>query len=118
MCGEGRGGVLPDDTCYWSIAAALGACLAGVLTHSGHCYTGRSPDDMAAVAEAERARIVAAAERLRAAGQPCRSSRSAARPPRFMRASMDGVTDVRAGVYMFGDLFQARSAPIGSTTSR
>ena len=36
-----------------------------------------------------------------------RSSRSAARPPRCMRGTLAGVTELRAGVYMFGDLFQA-----------
>ena len=38
------------------------------MTHAGHSYAGRSPDDMARIAEAERAGVVRAAERLRAAG--------------------------------------------------
>ena len=38
---------------------------------------------------------------------PRRSCRWAVRPPRCMREQLDGVTEVRAGVYMFGDLFQA-----------
>ena len=54
-CGEGRGGVLPGDDLLLEIAARLGPCLAGVMTHAGHSYAGRSAEDMARIAEAERA---------------------------------------------------------------
>lgn len=106
--GEGRGGIPPEDPALPAIAAALGARLAGVLSHSGHSYNGRSPDDMAAVAEAERAGIVAAAAVLRAAGHAVPIVSLGSSPTALHARRMDGVTDVRAGVYMFGDLFQAQ----------
>ena len=67
-CGEGRGGVGPEDPRLPRLADALGPALAGVLTHAGHSYAATSPAAIAAVAEGERAAAVAAAERLRAAG--------------------------------------------------
>jgi D-serine deaminase-like pyridoxal phosphate-dependent protein len=106
--GEGRGGIPPDSPALTEIAAALGPCFAGVLSHSGHSYNGRSPDDMAAVAEVERIGIVAAAERLLTAGHAVPIVSLGSSPTALYARRMDGVTDVRAGVYMFGDLFQAQ----------
>jgi D-serine deaminase-like pyridoxal phosphate-dependent protein len=106
--GEGRGGVAPDGEALPAIAAALGDRLAGVLTHAGHSYNGRSPEEMAAVAEAERAGVVRAAERLRAAGHAVGIVSLGSSPTALHARGMAGVTEVRAGVYMFGDLFQAQ----------
>jgi len=106
--GEGRGGVPPGGDALPAIADALGPCLAGVVSHSGHSYNGRSLDDMAAVAEQERAGITAAAERLRAAGHRVEIISLGSSPTALHARSMQGVTEVRAGVYMFGDLFQAQ----------
>jgi len=105
--GEGRSGVLPEDAALPAIAARLGPCLAGVMTHAGHSYAGRSAAEMRAIAEAERAGVVRAAERLRAAGHACGIVSMGSSPTALHTASLDGVTEVRAGVYMFGDLFQA-----------
>ncbi len=106
--GEGRGGVPPGDAALPAIAAALGPRLAGVLSHSGHSYQGRSAADMARVAEQERQGIVAAAERLRAAGHAVPIVSLGSSPTALHARDMRGVTEVRAGVYMFGDLFQAQ----------
>ena len=106
--GEGRGGVPPGGDALPAIADALGPRLAGVVSHSGHSYNGRSLDDMAAVAEQERAGITAAAERLRAAGHRVEIISLGSSPTALHARSMQGVTEVRAGVYMFGDLFQAQ----------
>jgi D-serine deaminase-like pyridoxal phosphate-dependent protein len=63
---------------------------------------------MAAVAETERAGVVRAAERLRAAGHEVGIVSLGSSPTALHARSMAGVTEVRAGVYMFGDLFQAQ----------
>jgi D-serine deaminase-like pyridoxal phosphate-dependent protein len=105
--GEGRGGVGPDDDALLTIAGRLGPCLAGVMTHAGHSYAGRGPDDMARIAEAERAGVVRAAERLREAGHAVPIVSMGSSPTALHARHLDGVTEVRAGVYMFGDLFQA-----------
>ncbi len=105
--GEARGGLSPDDDRLLPLAAQLGAALAGVMTHAGHSYAGRSAADMARLAEAERAAIVGAAERLRAAGHAAPIVSMGSSPTALAAARLDGITEVRAGVYMFGDLFQA-----------
>jgi D-serine deaminase-like pyridoxal phosphate-dependent protein len=105
--GESRGGVSPDDDALLAIAERLGGVLAGVMTHAGHSYAGRSVADMARIAEAERSGVVRAAERLRAAGHTVPIVSMGSSPTALHAGSFEGVTEVRAGVYMFGDLFQA-----------
>ena len=105
--GEARGGVGPEDAALLEIASALGASFAGIMTHGGHSYAGRTLADMEAVAEAERAGAVRAAQRLRAAGHACGIVSIGSSPTALHGRSMQDVTEVRAGVYMFGDLFQA-----------
>ncbi len=112
--GEARGGLRPDDPALLLIAERLGPCLGGVMTHAGHSYGGRSPGEMAAVAEAERAGIVRAANRLRAAGFAPAIVSVGSSPTARHAGSLQGVTEVRAGVYMFGDLFQAEIGTHGS----
>lgn len=106
--GESRSGIAPDSPDLLRIAAALarGATLAGVFTHGGHSYGGRSPEAHAAVAEQERAAVTAAAARLEASGRPCPIRSVGSSPTLSYARHLDGVTEVRAGVYMFGDLFQ------------
>jgi D-serine deaminase-like pyridoxal phosphate-dependent protein len=106
--GEHRGGLGPDDPALLDIAARLGKALAGVMTHAGHSYAGRSNPQMAAIAEAERAGIVHAAARLTKAGFPCPIVSMGSSPTALHAAGLEGVTEVRAGVYMFGDLFQSQ----------
>ena len=103
-CGEHRGGVEPADTL--AVAQALGGSFAGIFTHAGHSYAGRSLAQMAEVAEAERAAVVRAADALRAAGLAPRIVSMGSSPTALHATSLAGITEVRAGVYMFGDLFQ------------
>lgn len=106
-CGEGRSGLAPDDPALLDIAARLGPCLAGVMTHAGHSYAGRSPADMRAIAETERAAVVTAADRLRVAGFSAPIVSMGSSPTALHATHLDGITEIRPGVYMFGDLFQA-----------
>ncbi|MGI4952468.1 MAG: alanine racemase [Janthinobacterium lividum] len=105
--GEHRGGMAPGEDRLMQVAAALGPRLAGVLTHAGHSYAGRTEAEMAELAEAERLAITGAAMRLRAAGHAVEIVSMGSSPTVRHAKSLDGVTEVRAGVYMFGDLFQA-----------
>jgi D-serine deaminase-like pyridoxal phosphate-dependent protein len=105
--GESRGGVTPNDDDLLRIAALLGPSLAGVMTHAGHSYSGRSTGDMVRIAEEEHAGVVRAAERLRNAGHAAPIVSMGSSPTALHAESLTGVTEVRAGVYMFGDLFQA-----------
>jgi len=106
-CGEERAGVLPNDDLLLATGARLGSCLTGVMTHAGHSYAGRGAQEMARIAEAERAGAVLAAERLRAAGHAITVVSAGSSPTVRHADNLSGVTEMRAGVYMFGDLFQA-----------
>jgi D-serine deaminase-like pyridoxal phosphate-dependent protein len=110
-CGEHRSGIDADSPALLEIATALhrgpGTRLRGVCTHGGQSYAGRSAAEHAAVAEQERAAVVRAAGRLRAAGLPCEIVSVGSTPTALHAAHLRGVTELRCGVYMFGDLFQA-----------
>ncbi|WP_420993157.1 alanine racemase [Cupriavidus sp. 30B13] len=105
-----RSGVKPEDPSLLDIAAALGdeeitgARLAGVLTHAGDSYNCRSAEAIEALAEQERAGAVRAAERLRAAGHRAPVVSVGSTPTAHFARSLAGVTEVRAGVFVFFDL--------------
>jgi D-serine deaminase-like pyridoxal phosphate-dependent protein len=110
-CGEHRTGVLPNGPDLMEIAGILDAApkvdLEGVLTHAGHSYAGRSIDAIADVAEEERSAVVMAAERLREKGLPCPTVSTGSTPCVIHARDASGVTEVRPGVHMFGDMFHA-----------
>lgn len=105
--GEERGGVDPDSERLTELAARLGGCLAGVLTHAGHSYAGRNVKEIARIAEAERRAVTTAAQRLREAGRRVDIVSAGSSPTARHAENFAGVTEIRAGVYMFGDLFQS-----------
>ncbi len=105
--GEHRGGMTPDDGLLLEVASRLGRSLAGVLTHGGHSYAGRDATALASIAEQERAAVVGAADRLREAGHRIGIVSMGSSPTAIHAEHLTGVTEVRAGVYMFGDLFQS-----------
>jgi len=108
-CDGHRSGVAPDAPELPEIGRLLHAagCLAGVMTHAGASYDCRSVDAIGAMAEQERARTVSAADRLRAAGLPCGIVSVGSSPTATYAQSLEGVTEVRAGVFVFFDLVMA-----------
>jgi D-serine deaminase-like pyridoxal phosphate-dependent protein len=111
-CGEGRGGIAADGDALLDVGHRLGTALAGVMTHAGHSYAGRHPMEMREIAEAERLAAVTAAGRLRHAGMACPIVSVGSSPTALYARSLEGVTETRPGVYMFGDLFQAEIATV------
>lgn len=102
-----RAGVKPEDSSLIDIGRTLregGAVLKGVMTHAGASYECRTPAALQAIAEQERSRCVRAAERLRAAGLPCPEVSVGSTPTALSAQHLEGVTEVRAGVYVFQDL--------------
>jgi D-serine deaminase-like pyridoxal phosphate-dependent protein len=108
-----RSGLTPADPRLDAVARALrmqgghGARLRGVMTHAGSSYVLHTPEALAAMAEQERAGCVAAAQRLRAAGHACPVVSVGSTPTALSARSLEGVTEVRAGVYVFFDLVMA-----------
>ena len=109
--GDGRLGLDPADPQLVEIARTIEstgrARVLGVMTHAGQSYDARDTGAMTHIAEGERAGAVAAAERLRAAGFACPMVSVGSTPTATYARDLTGATELRPGVYMFGDLFQA-----------
>lgn len=106
-CDGHRGGLTATDPKLIAVAAALaeaGVKLTGVLTHAGESYSLSMPAALVAAAENERTLAVAAATTLRAAGHECPVVSVGSTPTAHFAEDLTGVTEMRAGVYMFFDL--------------
>ena len=106
-CDWHRGGLRADDPELLRVAQAMrdaGVRLAGILTHAGESYALHTPEALVAAAENERAVAVQAAEALRAAGHDCPIVSVGSTPTAHFAKDLTGVTELRAGVYMFFDL--------------
>jgi D-serine deaminase-like pyridoxal phosphate-dependent protein len=105
-----RGGLRPDDPTLPDVGRVLhegGAALRGVLTHAGESYGVSGEEAHAVFAERERLAVVTAAEALRVAGLPCPVVSVGSTPTAHNVRDLTGVTEVRAGVYVFFDLVMA-----------
>lgn len=106
-----RAGLSPNDPKVIELAKTIhggeGSELSGVLTHAGESYECESEEELAAAAQNERDQIVLAAESIRAAGFPCPIVSCGSTPTATHVKDLSGVTELRAGVYVFQDLFQA-----------
>ncbi len=109
-CDGHRSGVLPTDSqrlIAIGLALQAGAELRGVITHAGGSYTARGPEALQQCAEAERRSVVDAASILREAGLPCPVVSVGSTPTAHSATDLSGVTEVRAGVFVFFDLVMA-----------
>ena len=102
-----RSGITPEQDALLSVGRILhdgGIKVGGVMTHAGSSYELNTHADLVALAEQERAGCVRAAERLRAAGMPCETVSVGSTPTALAAEKLEGVSEVRAGVYVFFDL--------------
>lgn len=102
-----RSGIKPGEAALLDVARTLhegGMQLGGVMTHAGSSYDLNTPEALVAMAEQERAACVEAAERVRSAGFPCAVVSVGSTPTALSAAQLKGVTEMRAGVYVFFDL--------------
>jgi D-serine deaminase-like pyridoxal phosphate-dependent protein len=105
-----RAGVLADSAALIDIGKILHgkhSSLAGVMTHAGKSYDCRSDAALRAMAAQERDAVLTAAARLRDAGLPCPVVSLGSTPTALFAENLAGVTEVRAGVYVFFDLVMA-----------
>jgi D-serine deaminase-like pyridoxal phosphate-dependent protein len=113
-----RAGLRPDAPALLPVAAALagppgeaggaaGLNLLGVLTHCGASYHCHGDVAVRAMAEQERSGAVHAAEWLRAAGFAAPVVSVGSTPTALFAQTLAGVTEVRAGVFVFMDLMMA-----------
>lgn len=109
-CDGHRSGVVAGDPVARQIALTLedgGAELRGVLAHAGESYNCRSEIELVAAAENERRITFRAAEDLRASGLRCPEVSVGSTPTAHFARDLTGVTEVRAGNYVFFDLVMA-----------
>ncbi|MCD5976588.1 DSD1 family PLP-dependent enzyme [Pseudomonas sp. CDFA 611] len=102
-----RSGLKVEDPTLLHVARTLhegGMQLLGVMTHAGSSYELDNPEALQAMAEQERWACVMAAQRLREQGLPCPEVSIGSTPTALSATSLEGVTEVRAGVYVFFDL--------------
>jgi D-serine deaminase-like pyridoxal phosphate-dependent protein len=108
--GDARAGVQADGEDLLAVAGALGAArhaqLVGVLTHAGHAYGVATAAEVARIAEDERLSITRSAQRLRDAGHDIQIVSAGSTPTALFAENAQGLTEVRAGVYVFFDLDQ------------
>jgi len=107
-CDGHRSGVTLDDSLLLDIGHLLnrekGVMLSGVLTHAGESYQCKSVREIRALAETERDMAVKCSEVLRQDGLSCPIVSVGSTPTANFAEDLTGVTEVRAGVFMFYDL--------------
>lgn len=112
-CDGHRSGVIPGDPRLIEIGRVLhdgGAELRGVMTHAGGSYDASDPSGIEAAAAQERGAVVACAQALRVAELPCPVVSVGSTPTAHFARDLTGVTEVRAGVFVFFDMTMAKLA--------
>jgi D-serine deaminase-like pyridoxal phosphate-dependent protein len=108
--GGRRAGVDPEGSELLAVATAVAESkslkIGGVLSHAGHSYHARSVGEIRRIAEQERSGVVRAAQRITAAGLPCEIVSVGSTPTMVYAERLDGVNEIRPGVYTFFDLDQ------------
>ncbi|TDT74252.1 D-serine deaminase-like pyridoxal phosphate-dependent protein [Litoreibacter halocynthiae] len=105
-----RSGLTSSDPALIEVGRILhegGADLRGVLCHAGESYGAVGRAAHAKCAEQERLAVVDAATALRDAGLPCPIVSVGSTPTAHGAKDLSGVTELRAGVYVFFDLVMA-----------
>jgi D-serine deaminase-like pyridoxal phosphate-dependent protein len=103
-CDGHRGGMPPDAPHLTQLAERISEhrSLRGVMTHGGGSYL-VDPGGVAAVAAAEREAVLIAARRLVEIGIEPELVSVGSTPTFFAVEHLNGVTEARPGVYLFGD---------------
>jgi D-serine deaminase-like pyridoxal phosphate-dependent protein len=109
-CDGHRSGLAPDSPLIVEIAHELrrgGIEVKGVMTHAGNSYNSKSIAEIEAYACQERDAVILAAATLRNAGFAAPVVSVGSTPTALFAKDLTGVTEVRAGVFVFFDLVMA-----------
>jgi D-serine deaminase-like pyridoxal phosphate-dependent protein len=111
-CDGHRAGLLHDDAEVPEIAKLISESqyleFWGVMTHGGGSYSASSLEELKNHAELERTAIAQAANEFLSQGISCKNVSLGSTPTVFAAEHFDGVTEIRPGVFVFYDLFQAQ----------
>ncbi len=108
-CDGHRAGLSPKNKEIVTIATILesSGLYRGLLTHAGGSYACSTAEQLIQFAEKERSAVVAAASMLEEAGITTTVLSIGSTPTALSTQNLDGITEVRAGVYTFFDLVMA-----------
>lgn len=110
-CDGHRAGVTPDSQELLEIAEVLNSSdaieFAGIMTHGGGAYDCDSWSAVQKHAELEREQPLLAANNLRESGFYCEVISIGSTPTVVAAEHFTDITEIRPGVYVFQDLFQA-----------
>ncbi len=110
-CDGHRSGVTLDDSLLLDIGKQIfsskGITLRGVLTHAGESYGCKTLDAIQQIAKIERDMAVKCSELLRKNDLPCPVVSIGSTPTANYVEDLNGITEIRAGVFIFYDLVMA-----------
>jgi D-serine deaminase-like pyridoxal phosphate-dependent protein len=110
-CGEGRSGLFHQDQKIRDISRVFAendqTNLIGVLTHAGHSYSTKDKNEILSISNIERAEALASIENFSNFNKMSPVISVGSTPTMFLASNLDGISEIRAGIYMFWDLAQA-----------
>ena len=110
-CGEGRGGINFKDQNIIEISKIFNNCkhskLIGVMSHAGHSYSTNDKSQITAISNKEREEALAAVNNFTNINKITPIVSIGSTPTMFYASHLDGISEIRAGIYMFWDLAQA-----------
>ena len=89
-----------------SVARMRGLNLCGLLSHAGHAYHAASADQLRSIAQDEARTLVALADAARQGGVEIDELSAGATPTARFSVEQDGLTEYRAGNYVYFDRTQ------------
>ena len=110
--GEVRSGIVTDEQLIAltdAIKAAKHVVLKGIFSHEGHTYKAKDAADCVAKAKEAYRRTVRAAELIRSRGVEIDTVSIGATPSLMHVDSIEGITELRLGTYIFFDVGQSQA---------
>ncbi|MDJ0656993.1 MAG: alanine racemase [Xanthomonadales bacterium] len=106
-----RTGINPADQELFELVGIFRDCdrmaFEGIMSYGGRSYELGEPSAVADLAEKHRQALVDTKHRLEGLGLECKTVSFGSTPAVLHARSMEGVTELRCGIYVFQDLFQA-----------
>jgi len=110
-CGEGRGGLNFQDENIREISKVFDECehskLIGVMSHAGHSYSTNDKNEIMSISNIEREEALASINTFTKINKKPPVVSIGSTPTMFYASHLKGVSEIRAGIYMFWDLAQA-----------
>lgn len=113
--GYGRVGVQPEEALLQlaqSLKPLIGIRVTGVMEFAGHSYDAQTDEERLEIAAHEAAVAAHSAETLSSLGFPIETVSGGSTPVSRFASRMKGLTEIRPGTYVFGDLTQVKAGAL------